>query len=354
MTAQVDHISSIAAMAAAIFASDHDVDAQDYIGQAYLLIVDRARRRGTAIKPNMRFATRTRIAREIACLLTNEDTMEAVDEPSLTLPPPSPFSLALQAEMRQRLTALLCTLNEREERTLRMRFGILPDRDASLLEDVAHDLSVTKQQARQLEVVAMRKLKHPMRSRMLRSYVAGADDPAAQLPLQPFFCSRPAAPVAAPTEVLTPRVPEGPRLASAEAVPSSEALRTVSRVAAVFGSLLAGPSRAPASGGAAPVIYRHDHEIEAIKAAWEGPLKRHPGLTVELQGTTGSPFVCYRINGSYGTFRTTDLDSPPLLSDDFLPFDEIMAIMPDLSADMDRFEAAWRIARKPVTVDLPF
>ena len=65
------------------------------------------------------------------------------------------------------MNILRTTLNSREEMVIRMRFGIGADRDYTL-EEIGKQLSITRERVRQIEVKAMRKLKHPFRIRMLR------------------------------------------------------------------------------------------------------------------------------------------------------------------------------------------
>jgi RNA polymerase primary sigma factor len=71
---------------------------------------------------------------------------------------------------RETTTRVLASLNAREERTLRMRFGIGMNNDHTL-EQVGQQFSVTRERIRQIEAKALRKLKHPSRSRVLRSFL---------------------------------------------------------------------------------------------------------------------------------------------------------------------------------------
>ena len=81
-----------------------------------------------------------------------------------------PLEAAIQSNLRQSCTAVLSTLSPREERVLRMRFGIGMNSDHTL-EEVGLQFSVTRERIRQIEAKALRKLKHPTRSRKLRSFL---------------------------------------------------------------------------------------------------------------------------------------------------------------------------------------
>ncbi|MBQ3696202.1 MAG: RNA polymerase sigma factor RpoD [Alphaproteobacteria bacterium] len=81
-----------------------------------------------------------------------------------------PLDAAIQSNLRQSCTAVLSTLSPREERVLRMRFGIGMNSDHTL-EEVGLQFSVTRERIRQIEAKALRKLKHPTRSRKLRSFL---------------------------------------------------------------------------------------------------------------------------------------------------------------------------------------
>ena len=79
-----------------------------------------------------------------------------------------PLDAAIQANLRETTTRVLASLTPREERVLRMRFGIGMNTDHTL-EEVGQQFSVTRERIRQIEAKALRKLKHPSRSRKLRS-----------------------------------------------------------------------------------------------------------------------------------------------------------------------------------------
>ena len=74
------------------------------------------------------------------------------------------------ANLRETTTRVLATLTPREERVLRMRFGIGMNTDHTL-EEVGQQFNVTRERIRQIEAKALRKLKHPSRSRKLRSFL---------------------------------------------------------------------------------------------------------------------------------------------------------------------------------------
>jgi RNA polymerase primary sigma factor len=81
-----------------------------------------------------------------------------------------PLDAAIQGNLRETTTKVLASLTAREERVLRMRFGIGMNTDHTL-EEVGQQFSVTRERIRQIEAKALRKLKHPSRSRQLRSFL---------------------------------------------------------------------------------------------------------------------------------------------------------------------------------------
>ena len=81
-----------------------------------------------------------------------------------------PVDAAIQSNLRETTTRILAGLTPREERVLRMRFGIGMNTDHTL-EEVGQQFSVTRERIRQIEAKALRKLKHPSRSRKLRSFL---------------------------------------------------------------------------------------------------------------------------------------------------------------------------------------
>jgi len=81
-----------------------------------------------------------------------------------------PLDAAIHSNLRETTTRVLASLTAREERVLRMRFGIGMNTDHTL-EEVGQQFSVTRERIRQIEAKALRKLKHPSRSRKLRSFL---------------------------------------------------------------------------------------------------------------------------------------------------------------------------------------
>ncbi len=81
-----------------------------------------------------------------------------------------PLDAAIQGNLREATTRVLSSLTPREERVLRMRFGIGMNTDHTL-EEVGQQFNVTRERIRQIEAKALRKLKHPSRSRKLRSFL---------------------------------------------------------------------------------------------------------------------------------------------------------------------------------------
>ena len=81
-----------------------------------------------------------------------------------------PLDMAIHANLKETCTRILSSLTPREERVLRMRFGIGMNTDHTL-EEVGQQFNVTRERIRQIEAKALRKLKHPSRSRKLRSFL---------------------------------------------------------------------------------------------------------------------------------------------------------------------------------------
>jgi RNA polymerase primary sigma factor len=81
-----------------------------------------------------------------------------------------PIDAVIQSNLRENTTRVLASVTPREERVLRMRFGIGMNKDHTL-EEVGQQFSVTRERIRQIEAKALRKLKHPSRSRILRSFL---------------------------------------------------------------------------------------------------------------------------------------------------------------------------------------
>ena len=81
-----------------------------------------------------------------------------------------PIDAAINSNLRQTTTKILSSLTPREERVLRMRFGVGMNTDHTL-EEVGLQFSVTRERIRQIEAKALRKLKHPSRSKQLKSFL---------------------------------------------------------------------------------------------------------------------------------------------------------------------------------------
>ena len=81
-----------------------------------------------------------------------------------------PLDSAIHSNLKETCTRILSSLTPREERVLRMRFGIGMNTDHTL-EEVGQQFNVTRERIRQIEAKALRKLKHPSRSRKLRSFL---------------------------------------------------------------------------------------------------------------------------------------------------------------------------------------
>ncbi|MCC7104461.1 MAG: sigma-70 family RNA polymerase sigma factor, partial [Chloroflexi bacterium] len=77
---------------------------------------------------------------------------------------------ANRAMLREQIRAVLGTLSGRERRVVELRFGLDGDRDRTLSE-IGDELGVTRERIRQIEAKALRKLRHPSRSRRLRAYL---------------------------------------------------------------------------------------------------------------------------------------------------------------------------------------
>ena len=83
---------------------------------------------------------------------------------------PGPVDSASRRLLQEQMNEILDGLNERERRVLIMRFG-LEDGITRTLEDVGREFNVTRERVRQIEAKALRKLRHPLRSRKLRDYL---------------------------------------------------------------------------------------------------------------------------------------------------------------------------------------
>ena len=91
---------------------------------------------------------------------------DLIEDPNAILP----IDAAIQSNLRETTTRILASLTPREERIVRMRFGLGMNSDHTL-EEVGQQFSVTRERIRQIEAKALRKLKHPSRSRELRSFL---------------------------------------------------------------------------------------------------------------------------------------------------------------------------------------
>ncbi len=83
---------------------------------------------------------------------------------------PPPDEVAVSLSLIEQIRRVLATLTPREEKVLRMRFGI-GERGEHTLEEVGREFSVTRERIRQIEAKALRKLRHPSRSRKLRCFI---------------------------------------------------------------------------------------------------------------------------------------------------------------------------------------
>ena len=83
---------------------------------------------------------------------------------------PAPDSMATHAMLQKQLAEVLNTLTPREARVLRLRYGLIDGRNRTL-EDVGKEFNVTRERIRQIEAKALRKLKHPSRSKRLKDYI---------------------------------------------------------------------------------------------------------------------------------------------------------------------------------------
>jgi RNA polymerase primary sigma factor len=82
----------------------------------------------------------------------------------------SPLDIAIQDDMRKNIDLALSSLTEKEQEIIKKRFGI-GDEVPHTLEDVGNDFDVTRERIRQIEVKAIRKLRHPSRSKWLRTFI---------------------------------------------------------------------------------------------------------------------------------------------------------------------------------------
>ena len=83
---------------------------------------------------------------------------------------PAPAEAAAFSMLKEQLVEVLDTLTEREQKVLKLRFG-LEDGRARTLEEVGNEFDVTRERIRQIEAKALRKLRHPSRSKKLKDYL---------------------------------------------------------------------------------------------------------------------------------------------------------------------------------------
>jgi RNA polymerase primary sigma factor len=102
--------------------------------------------------------------------LVSAAALTGVKRPPPVLSAVLPIDAVIRSNLRDATTRVLASLTPREERILRMRFGIGMNKDHTL-EEVGNQFSVTRERIRQIEAKALRKLKHPSRSRELRSFL---------------------------------------------------------------------------------------------------------------------------------------------------------------------------------------
>jgi RNA polymerase primary sigma factor len=88
----------------------------------------------------------------------------------------SPAERVITSNMRDVAGDVLQTLSPREEKVIRLRFGLDIEGRERTLEEVGEDFQVTRERIRQIEVKALRKLRHPSRARVLRNFIEGQKD----------------------------------------------------------------------------------------------------------------------------------------------------------------------------------
>jgi RNA polymerase primary sigma factor len=86
----------------------------------------------------------------------------------------SPAQRVINANLREITSDLLETLSPREEKVIRLRFGLDSGGHERTLEEVGQDFNVTRERIRQIEAKALRKLRHPSRARVLKNFTEGA------------------------------------------------------------------------------------------------------------------------------------------------------------------------------------
>jgi RNA polymerase primary sigma factor len=170
---------SIADQARTIRIPCHMMDAISKVSRTRRLMINDCGREPTPEEiagklgmPLERVSKAMRIAKEPLSLETpigdeeNSHLGDFIEDKDTTLP----LDAAIQSNLRETTTRVLAFVTPREERVLRMRFGIGMNKEHTL-EEVGQQFSVTRERIRQIEAKALRKLKHPSRSRILRSFL---------------------------------------------------------------------------------------------------------------------------------------------------------------------------------------
>jgi len=126
---------------------------------------------GTMAGPSRRAAARSRRRRQLTAQTPVGDEEDSqlgdfIEDKNAI----QPIDTAVQSSLRDTIAEVLASLTPREERIIRMRFGLGMTSDHTL-EEVGNTFSVTRERIRQIEAKALRKLKHPNRSRILRTFL---------------------------------------------------------------------------------------------------------------------------------------------------------------------------------------
>jgi RNA polymerase primary sigma factor len=74
-------------------------------------------------------------------------------------------------DFRKQIDEVLENLNDREREVIKMRFGLMPDKSERTLEEIGHELNVTRERVRQIESSAIKKLRHPNIGKLLKNYM---------------------------------------------------------------------------------------------------------------------------------------------------------------------------------------
>lgn len=116
------------------------------------------------------FSKRERILREPEIIFLTDKEMQRLEETKLLESGEDFFRIAQQRDLHSQVESVLDTLTPREQRVIRLRFG-LDDGVSQTLEQVGVEFKVTRDRIRQIEAKALRKLRHPTRSRKLKDYL---------------------------------------------------------------------------------------------------------------------------------------------------------------------------------------